>query len=498
MMKHHLLAILLCSLSILSLSQSTSLSGTIIDKNNKEQLPFTNIVFLNNYHGTVSNIDGVYVLDVQSRLPSDSIAFSHIGYQTLKTTVEQLLESPDIELLPAAVNLLTYEVSSKELTALEIVELVEKNFDKNHPKQNLKQRLFYHKYESFPFSNRNKLIYKKSDFVGIDKQRIEDIMGMMPDHFTEYQDAVIDLANHENEYKLLPIQAISLQEGSQKQLEKMFQEKMGDFMADFEKSQKDKDVYYKFKTGIISQKINTEDSNDSLLIDYKDDSTHYPIYSKYVRMEVASFLKSYTTLSNKNLSFITDTRDYTYQLDEITAYNDELVYKISFTPDNDGLFIGSMYVSKNSFALLQLDYAFAADRQTEKFQLFGIGHAINFKKARVIFEKGENGYALKYIYAQKKESISIERNFSILKKKKRLLWDKELNEMKFRAELFFNTDSEFELLIMNKETIPSESFEALKEPKFMKFKKEYSYSPEIWKDKTVLTPSTKLQNYKRN
>lgn len=129
--------------------------------------------------------------------------------------------------------------------------------------------------------------------------------------------------------------------------------------------------------------------------------------------------------------------------------------------------------------------------------MLGFGHSMDFKKGHVIFEKTDEGYFVKYIYAKQHEKALIDRNLSIKKKQRRFLNDKELNEIKVEVKMAFEMKSNWELLVLNRQKITENDFEKAKEPTIIKFKKEYAYNPEKWKNRTVIAPTTELKKYKR-
>jgi hypothetical protein len=155
-----------------------------------------------------------------------------------------------------------------------------------------------------------------------------------------------------------------------------------------------------------------------------------------------------------------------------------------------------MYISTQTYAVLQLDYEFDDDKQSETFQILGFGHAVNYKKGRVIFEEGKSGYYIKYINAHQNEFASVDRKLSIMKKQKRFLTDKELNEIKMELNLSFDIDSYWEMLVLEQEEISPQQFKNEEQPLFMKFKKEYAYTPEMWSNRTVIVPSSELKKFK--
>lgn len=485
----------------LALSQ-TAITGNVLDSETKEPLPYTNIAVSGQPKGTVSNIEGRFMLNMDGINPSDSIVFSHIGYKTVKVKAADLHSKTTVMMMAVSFNLKEIQVSSKPLTAKDIVKLVEKNYEKNYPSISHKQRIFLHRYEKTPFPEKNKITLKESNFVGMDKETFDQLFSMMPKEFIEYQDALVDLYQYDDEKKLMPIEGISLEEGSQKEVFKEIENKLSGFFEDIQKTRKEEGVYYKVRTGIIGFKLDNDKNDhahvgDSIYNAYKEDPTSYPVSTKMIKNVMLKFIKDYSHVESENWEFINKSGKYKYTMDDITIFDDDLVYKISFTPKSGGLFEGTMYVSTSSYAVLQLDFAFAKGKQSEKIQLMGFGHAMNFKKGKVIFEKGEKGYFIKYIYAEQHESASIERKFSVMKKQKRFLIDKELNEIKMKAELYFDTQSHWEILVLDRTPIDKKQFEKIEQPMLMKFRKEYSYSSDMWKMGTGIAPSSELSKYKR-
>ena len=117
--------------------------------------------------------------------------------------------------------------------------------------------------------------------------------------------------------------------------------------------------------------------------------------------------------------------------------------------------------------------------------------------ARVIFVKGDAGYYLKYIKSKKIEFASLNRNISLLKKEKKFLFDKVLNKIKLAMELALDIYSNAEILVLDKDELNKENYDKINEPKYMKFKKEFAYTPEMWENRTVIVPDKELKIYQR-
>ncbi len=495
-MKASVFSFLLC-LVVSPFTFAQQLNGYVKDAEQGEPLAFANISARSSGKGTVANLSGQYLLDISGLSTDDSISFSYVGYELLTKSVTDLINSPNVALQPAAINLEAVQVLDRSLTAEEIITRVRENYDRNYPAMTDRKTVFFHKYDRSPYDKSNQLIIRKTDFVGIDENLFEEIMGQLPETFVEYQDAIVELYAKDERRKLVPVQGISLEESAMKDITTEFEKKLGNFFNDIEETMLDDEIYYKFRTGIFAQKVGHKGEVDSTLIMDRNDSLNYVMDIRYVKGSLMYLIKQYANIESKNWQFINKPSKYQYNLGEITVLDNQLVYPIDFLAQKSGLFNGKMYVSARDYAVLQMDYEFAPGRQTEKFQLLGIGHSIDFRKARVSFAKSSVGYYPKYINAEQKERASIDRKFSVMKKQKRFLWDKELNEIKMEAHMKFDTESFWEMLVLDHEVISSETYEEVNQPKVMRFRKEYAYSPDMWKNKTVIAPSEELKQYQR-
>lgn len=480
------------------LAINTPITGIVLDAISNEPLPFANVVIMGQGRGTVSNIEGYFVLNSESISSSDSLAFSYVGYEVLKIKVGDIDEGTlEVKLQQATVGLNEIQVFSKQLTTKDIIERIEDNYASNYPQLSTKQKVFMHNYENVPFKGKNNLRVKSSDFIGLDEHLLEDIIGKIPDEFTEYQDAVLELYTHDEEYKILPKEAISIEENDIAELGKEIEEMLSDFLNDIEETTKDEEMYYKFRTGIFSTKMEPSGEHDSIWNEQKKDSLNYLVPMSLIKHELSYLFKDYGDLEGDNWDFITNSGKYNYELGDVTILNDQLVYSISFKPKGRGLYEGKMYVTTDTYAILQLDYSYAPGKDSENIQLLGFGHSMNYKKCRVIYEKGQGGYFLKYINVNQNESASIDRDFAIIKKKERFLIDKELNEIKMEAHIEFDSDVYWEVLVLERSEITKTEFDQITEPKAIKFKKKLSYDSEIWNNNTVIAPTSELSNYQR-
>lgn len=354
-----------------------------------------------------------------------------------------------------------------------------------------------HRIDRTPIPERSAVKAKRSNFPGLTVELIDTLYDMMPKEFVDYRDILLTRYTAGDASKIVPIQAISLEEGSQSEILEQMEKKVERFLKDVESTEENEDIYYKMKTGIFGFRLDDEDS-EAEEQGFETDSMHFNVPTKFMNAGITSILAEYADIESDNLEFITDRGKYEYTINRVTLIGEELVYEIAFEPKRRGLFEGTMHISTETYAILQLDFAYADGKDDENIQLLGFGHSLTHKNAKVIFEHSDSNYVLKYIHAEKNEFWSIDRTVSILKKQKRFLWDKELNQIKLDLELSLNVDSKMELLVIEHIPLDQKVFEQKEEPEWTTYKRELVNDPQLWNTRTVLAPTKELQQYKRH
>ncbi|OHX63940.1 carboxypeptidase-like regulatory domain-containing protein [Flammeovirga pacifica] len=476
------------------------LKGIIIDAETDEPLPYTNIILNKSRKGTVSNAEGKFAFSIKKINPTDTLTFYFGGYETVKVNVSDLPSNSKIALKPNIVNLEEVEITDKDQTPKQIIALIEDNFEKNyHDLPPHQEFLFVHHFGKTALDPKvmDPMTIKKSSFDGIDQETIDNVMKMMPKEFIDYSDMQVYLLKDKDKSKLKPYKAISLEESSASKAYDELADKFEFFMNDMEASLSDDDVYYRFKTGILSTKMDGDSTDIDTDETPRRDSTSFQIVTSYVKGGIKSLYNDYADIESKNWEFITKRGKYNYDIEGVSMYDEDVVYKINFTPKNGGLFKGSMYVSTETYAILSVDFEYDDGKEGKDIHMFGIGYTESYKKGRVIFQKENDKYYIKYAKAIEHTSFSIERSFSILKKKKRFLMDKTLNEVKVRLNMLASSKETKEVLVIDRETITAKEFEEFTSPKKVKFDKVVTSEGYDWGQGTILEPTKELKEYKR-
>ncbi|MBB3697016.1 carboxypeptidase-like regulatory domain-containing protein [Flammeovirga yaeyamensis] len=493
-------SILITLLSITSLYGQDVIKGVIVDAETQDPLPYTNIILNNSRKGTVSNSEGKFAFSIKNIDENDSLTFYFGGYSPVKVRIRELPENSKISLHPNVMNLDEVEVTDKDISPKDIVALIEDNFSKNY--QDLPSHedfMFVHHFGKVALDKAimNPMTIKKSSFDGIDQETLNNVMNMMPDEFIDYSDVQLYLLHHQDSTKLKPYKAISLEESTASKAYDELSKKFEFLLDDMESTFADDDVYYRFKMGIISTKIRGDSSDITKEDEPRRDSTSFQMVTSYVKGGIRSTAKDYADIDSKNWEFITKRGKYKYEIKGVSMYDDDVVYLIHFTPKNGGLFKGSMYVSTETYAILSLDFEYAPDKEGRDIHLFGFGYTELFKKGRVIFQKDKDKYYLKYLKAVEHTSFSVERSFSILKKRKRFLVDKTMNEVKVRFNIVANSEDTREILVIERKDLTDKDYKEFTQPKKVKFEKVVTSKGYDWGQGTILEPTKELQEYKR-
>lgn len=492
-----------------SLGQPPVVTGKIIDRNTDETLPYASISLSGNKGGTISNRDGNFTLGVSELDQCDSVIISYLGYRNMVLKPSQLEADMIVYLEAVVLELNEISVSSRTLEVEEVIDSVLINFPTNMEQGNFKKEIFVRNYHTESTSKPFMRI-KDVDFEGLNEALIEELLMHVPEENVSYQDALFTSVSFKKQSKLLPVEAISLEEKTE--LGELLKEKLDSFVFHVKQDLKDSSIYYKVRSGIFNTTLNFSEEEVSLsiglkkkknetditkedIISCKSDSVFFITNTNNVKNSLFGTLSAFYNV--ENFEFLESKQKYKYKLEELSLYNGELVYIVSFSPKRRGLYRGRMCVSTTDYAILQLDYEFEQGKEGKTFQALGVGYHEKYKKNKLIFAEKEGKYYLKYLYNEEETDFSIERNITFSKKKKRKIGGKTLEELKIRTELFSSGTDVQEILVVNNKAIDSIQFQQMIQPACISYKKMYGYTPEMWQNSSIMEPVQELKTYKR-
>ncbi len=466
--------------------------GLVLDMDKKTPLPYANIYVLHKNTGAITNEKGHFSMNISGLETTDTLRFQYIGYKTKKITVGQLDTTSVVYLKEEIINLSETVIFGSVPDLVSIVKKVLENKDSNYKRTTSRKQTFIREREIADIVE-FKLKYKKSTIDELDREMIKTIEERTPEHVTSYTDFLGHFYFNENQddsvtIKIDPIRMVSLKEeyiDDLKQLESIFES----ILANTGEKE-----YWKIRSGIFGTKLDLEEENEETkidsLIENRRKLTHY---GRYVNYQLG-----YSLLDDKDQwEFLHKTGKYKYTLAGGTRVNGEDVYIIDFEPDNSGLYVGRMYIAINTFALIRADYEYAPDKTGTDFHLLGVGYTENQFSGSIYFEKKDNNYLLKYFSNRTGSNATIDRNLALLKKRKRFLFDKKLNELKVGINLSVKMEESIEYLVLDDMDISDTQFAGFKQKKHMEVIYVDQFDENLWRGYSIIEPTQQMKEYKK-
>ncbi|MDP6921876.1 MAG: carboxypeptidase-like regulatory domain-containing protein [Lutibacter sp.] len=468
------------------------LHGAVYDTDRESPLPYTTVYALRNQKGVVSNEQGHFSFDLTGLYPTDTLAFQYVGYQVLKYTVADLQEHPEVYLQEAVVSLSEALVFSGAPDPETIVQRVLKNRAQNYPETNLKSLVFARR-RYLSDIDRFKLDYKKSSIASLNRGLFTLLEEKIPRHSTSFTDFLGDLylsadPNDTLKLKTAPIQTVSLKEKDVAELSQL--EPLFDSIFNKE----DPETYWKFKTGIFGTKVTVENEGDKAANDsLAENSRKVSEFSAGIGRRIA-----YATFEDKKTwEFLYKTGRYTYNLAGGTFVNGEAVYIIDFSPRGKGKFQGRMYIAAESYALIRVDYSYAPEKTGEHFKLLGFLYTEYLFSVSIYFERYQDRYHLTYISLKNGSQFGVKRNISLIKKRKRALFDKKIEQVKVRLDMRSSFESSFELLVLDRQAISPGEFADFIQPERMEVIYVDQFDDTLWEGFSIIAPTQQMKDYKK-
>jgi len=156
-----------------------------------------------------------------------------------------------------------------------------------------------------------------------------------------------------------------------------------------------------------------------------------------------------------------------------------------------------MYISIQTYALVRADYEYDEGKTGRDIHLLGIGYTENYFSGSIYFEKKEDNYVLKYFSKKTGFSASFDRNVSLLKKRKRFLFDKKLNEIKVGIDMSMDIEESTEYLVLDGKDIPHKQFADFEQKERMEIIYVDQFDDNLWKGYSILEPTKQMREYKK-
>lgn len=482
----------LAQTSIPTINKGKKIEGLLLDEVKKTPLPYANIIVLHKDKGGITNEKGFFSIDVTDLTSNDTISFQYVGYQPKTILIGELKNNEPILLKEEVFSLSEFFVFANNHNAEDIIKNVLKYKALNY-KNTTSQKQFFVRERAVSDIDKIDIKFKKSSFAELNEKIVKLVEKKIPKHSISYTDFLGDFyfsKDTKDSLKINPTKIVSLKDkdlADLNQLESMFEK----LFANTKENE-----YWKVKSGIIGGKVelNNKDSitNKDSLTQYHQNNFHTYFYTKRMDRQFRGLL-----VDKKKWDFLYNTNHYNYTLFAGTKINGEDVYIIDFTPKKKGEFIGRVYISMKTFALIKADFHYDVGKIGTNIQLLGVGYSENQLDISVYFEKHEDNYQLKYYAEKTGNKISFERNLSLIKKKKRFLIDKELNEIKVKLNLFVKEENSIEMLVLKNKNISDQNFINFKPKNHVKIVFVNQFDDSVWKGYDVIEPTKQMRDYKK-
>jgi hypothetical protein len=474
--------------SFISLSQS--LTARVVDANNNP-IAFVTVQTSDNT-GVITNEEGYFTIS-SNEVTNNELTFSCLGFTTLTISINKIKENDYIIKLEEFISELNkVYLSNTTPNADEIIRKVNLNLSNNYRDEKVTYNFFhrntaYADFDRFEVKINKASGLRKKQLTGVNKS-IDSLTNSIINSNTVYfQDYLGDLMiDSKKEAKLEVHKATSLVDHKNNFSLDNVQEKAQHLILKY----LDTTMTYKLKTGIIK----VEDSLSLRSSKKKSEEKKDTYNIKSLKSDTHNMIHASQTYDNTFLRKIIDPERYKYEFVDVTSYNGELVYIISFRPRKaKSKYAGTLYITDETFAVIKLDYDFGKGKRGEKFNfklLLGIKYVENINSGTIIYQKSENGiYAPKYIKEEEGHYFYVNRPLKFIENSSRK------NKVGFNFTIEGSAKAKNEVFIISDNDLDLSKFNAYKELKEIPYERLTRYNPSIWKNYNAIEPLEEMKSF---
>ncbi len=486
-----------CALLMLysTVTFSQQIKGRIIDTKSGEPVAFATIQY-NEDKGVISNMEGYFAVASEDLKSESVLTFSFMGYQTQELTVNKLQEQNNIVRLVEAVNQLsTVYVTNRLPNVDSILARVNRNLSKNYRMTNAQHTLFSRETSYFKATNLEVDVEKSSGFnkkqLAASNSQFKDLTNYIVNNppTQTFTDILIDLyLKPDYNAKMNVRQATKLKDQKNSLSMEFIQEKVTDIVL----QHLDTSKTYKLKTGWF--KI-----QDSMSLKKNKKIKKDTLDPKFLELKNSAINrhKDYLFQNEDLMDFVKDTNGYTYELENISTIDDQLVYIVKFEPNKSrAKFTGRLYIADTDYAILKMDYSFAEGKLGQKLNLkllLGVKYAENINKGTVIYKKNfdTDSYYPYYINHESGQYVYAHRPFKFTENS-----DNTKNKVSFDLKIEGTEIEKFEWMSLQFKSSDEATYNNIAETNKFNYIILKQYDPSLWKDYTIMEPLDELKKFK--
>jgi hypothetical protein len=473
---------------------SQELSAVVLDSLNQNPIPFASI-YLKSGSGAVSNEEGRFQLHYKDEeVIKDSLFISCMGYKTLKLSLDQLQDST-FYLPPKAIALKSVILSNKQLSAKEIVKVIQEAIPQKYELGLTEKKVFFRETGNSKFEKLN-LNIKKTTIEEFNQVFWDSILTKIPKTNQWYQEFVGTLYGDytKGNQKMELDKALDLEDKEKSDIFKSTEKLFDNIIKENVKSTS----YFKVRSGIIGAKLETDEINsakqDSLSTEEKELHRKKDFLS-WKKNKFTNLLKNLFKENELNISILNKASKYNFSVNNLTFFGDTPVYILDFSPKKNADFAGRLYVDADRLALIRLEYKNI--QNITDFSMLGVSYLEDLKEVIVQFKKGFNGkYSTEYLEFNSGFKGGFERPFVITEKNKVVRGRNKQNYLKMDLDIATRQYQKYQLVIFETTPISQEAFDAIKEePKVLPVNLT-EYDPNFWEGYSIIEPNKAIKAFK--
>lgn len=467
-----------------------SFSAKIIDKSTKLPVPYAAIQ-TEEHKGVITNEEGVFNIELENN-SIIQITISSLGYKKQIFKIEQIKSNNYvIELEPSINELNTVYLSSSKPNADSIIARVVRNLSKNYKTEYIQHKLFYRETSYMDFDNLDFEIKKTSH---VKKKQLLDANNslkamsntIMSSNFVHFTDFIGELSILDNDSTKLQVDKATQIINAKKDFSlENIQERAQSVVLKY----LDTTLTYKLKTGMFkiedSLSLASEDN-------HQEDKQEFEI--KELKGKANNMLNDTRPNPKSLLRKILDADYYSYSLQNVTFYNDEMVYTIQFKPKRaKAKYAGTLYIEDDSYGVLKADYSYSKGKRGSKINLrliLGVKYIEKISSGTIIFKKNENNwFEPRYIRHEEGHYFYINRPLKFIEN------SSVRNKTLFNFKIEGIAKHKEELLLTSTTEISIADFNTINEVKIIPYDKQRKYDATIWRGSETLAPTEELKTF---
>ena len=473
---------------------SQELSAVVLDSLNQNPIPFASI-YLKSGSGAVSNEEGRFQLNYKDEeVIKDSLFISCMGYKTLKLSLDQLQDST-FYLPPKAIALKSVILSNKQLSAKEIVKVIQEAIPQKYELGLTEKKVFFRETGNSKFEKLN-LNIKKTTIEEFNQVFWDSILTKIPKTNQWYQEFAGTLYGDytKGNQKMELDKALDLEDKEKSDIFKSTEKLFDNIIKENVKSTS----YFKVRSGIIGAKLEIDEINsakqDSLSTEEKELHRKKDFLS-WKKNKFTNLLKNLFKENELNISILNKASKYNFSVNNLTFFGDTPVYILDFSPKKNADFAGRLYVDADRLALIRLEYKNI--QNITDFSMLGVSYLEDLKEVIVQFKKGFNGkYSTEYLEFNSGFKGGFERPFVITEKNKVVRGRNKQNYLKMDLDIATRQYQKYQLVIFETTPISQEAFDAIKEePKVLPVNLT-EYDPNFWEGYSIIEPNKAIKAFK--